>query len=102
MSSIWFELAVGNVLNDLESVQLSHAHGDQSRLAHDALRQFEPPPACAETLELRHFNFAQMRHYYFALTSKMSIMLIMSNTKNRLHEVLLAKRPRVQILHLCT
>ncbi|MDD1486896.1 hypothetical protein F9946_12075, partial [Burkholderia thailandensis] len=43
--------------------------GDQSRLAHDALRQFEPPPACAETLGLRHFNFAQMRHYNFALTN---------------------------------
>lgn len=31
-----------------------------SKLAHDALRQFKPPAACAETLELRHFNFAQM------------------------------------------
>ncbi|MBR8210847.1 hypothetical protein KDW61_19460, partial [Burkholderia cenocepacia] len=49
--------------------------------AHDALRQFKPPPACAETLELRHFNFAQIRHYNFALTSKMSIMLIMSNKR---------------------
>ncbi|WP_230947979.1 hypothetical protein, partial [Burkholderia territorii] len=28
-------------------------------------------PACAETLELRHFNFAQMRHYNFAPTVKM-------------------------------
>ncbi|WP_208458862.1 hypothetical protein, partial [Burkholderia sp. BCC0322] len=37
------------------------------------------PPACAETLELRHFNFAQMRHYNFALTPKLSIILIMSN-----------------------
>ncbi|MBR8414722.1 hypothetical protein, partial [Burkholderia cenocepacia] len=70
--------------------------------AHDALRQFKPPPACAETLELRHFNFAQIRHYNFALTTKISIILIMSNKKNRLHEELLAKRPRVQTLHLCT
>ncbi|MDR8050282.1 hypothetical protein, partial [Burkholderia cenocepacia] len=70
--------------------------------AHDALRQFKPPPACAETLELRHFNFAQMRHYNFALTHKLSIIMIMSNTKNRRHEGLLAKRPRVQTLHLCT
>ncbi|KAB0636708.1 hypothetical protein, partial [Burkholderia latens] len=53
--------------------------GDQSRLAHDALRQFKPPPACAETLELRHFNFAQMRHYNFALTPKSSLDSIMSN-----------------------
>ncbi|MCA8109342.1 hypothetical protein, partial [Burkholderia sp. AU36459] len=53
--------------------------GDQSRLAHDALRQFEPPPACAETLELRHFNFAQMRHYYFALTPFKLINSIMSS-----------------------
>ncbi|WP_206731667.1 hypothetical protein, partial [Burkholderia pseudomallei] len=36
-----------------------------SKLAHDALRQFKPPAACAETLELRHFNFAQMRHDNF-------------------------------------
>ncbi|KWH62491.1 hypothetical protein WT63_13835 [Burkholderia anthina] len=41
--------------HDLQTIQFPHAHGDQSRLAHDALRQFEPPPACAETLELRHF-----------------------------------------------
>ncbi len=68
------ELAVRHVLNDLESIQLPHAHGDQSRLAHDALQQFKPPPACAETLELRHFNFAQMRHYNFAPTSKNSII----------------------------
>ncbi|MDR8039488.1 hypothetical protein KPA93_03175, partial [Burkholderia cenocepacia] len=52
--------------------------GDQSRLAHDALRQFKPPPACAETLELRHFNFAQMRHYNFALTPFKLIIRIMS------------------------
>ncbi|WP_208450905.1 hypothetical protein, partial [Burkholderia cenocepacia] len=35
-------------------------------------------PACAETLELRHFNFAQIRHYNFALTTKISIIRIMS------------------------
>ncbi|OXI34757.1 hypothetical protein CFB89_08530 [Burkholderia sp. AU16741] len=63
----------------MTTIVLPRAHGDQSRLAHDALRQFKSPPACAETLELRHFNFAQIRHYNFALTTKMSIMLIMSN-----------------------
>ncbi|UZU13360.1 hypothetical protein [Burkholderia pseudomallei] len=50
---------------DLQTSQLPHAHGDQFKLAHDALRQFKPPAACAETLELRHFNFAQMRHDNF-------------------------------------
>lgn len=35
--------------HDLQTIQLPHAHGDQSRLPHDALRQFEPPPARAET-----------------------------------------------------
>ncbi|WP_226141868.1 hypothetical protein [Burkholderia cenocepacia] len=39
---------------------------------------------------------------YGCHNQKMSIMLIMSNKKNRLHEELLAKRPRVQTLHLCT
>lgn len=43
-----------------------------SKLAHDALRQFKPPAACAETLELRHFNLAQMRHDNFALAPEMS------------------------------
>ncbi|NAW71844.1 hypothetical protein C1W84_10560 [Burkholderia pseudomallei] len=50
-----------------------------SKLAHDALRQFKPPAACAETLELRHFNLAQMRHDNFALAPEMSIIVIMSN-----------------------
>lgn len=52
-----------------------------SKLAHDALRQFKPPAACAETLELRHFNFAQMRHDNFALAPEMSIIDIMSNRR---------------------
>jgi hypothetical protein len=58
----WLELAVRHVLNDLESVQLAHRHRDPLRCSHRSLRQFEPPPACAETLGLRHFNFAQIRH----------------------------------------
>ncbi|AOI61671.1 hypothetical protein WI26_28770 [Burkholderia diffusa] len=40
--------------HDLQTIQLAHAHGDQSRMAHNALRQFKPPPASAETSELRH------------------------------------------------
>ncbi|WP_156443674.1 hypothetical protein, partial [Burkholderia sp. MSMB1835] len=36
-------------------------------------------PACAETLELRHFNFAQIRHYNFALTPFKLIICIMLN-----------------------
>ncbi|MBO7889063.1 hypothetical protein [Burkholderia pseudomallei] len=62
-----------------------------SKLAHDALRQFKPPAACAETLELRHFNLAQMRHDNFALAPEMSILApemsiidIMSNIARRL------------------
>ncbi|ALX15887.1 hypothetical protein P350_31210 [Burkholderia cepacia JBK9] len=45
-------------VHDLQTIQLPHAHGDQSRMAHDALRQSRSPPACAQPLELRHFNFA--------------------------------------------
>ncbi|WP_146173077.1 hypothetical protein, partial [Burkholderia multivorans] len=53
----------------------------QPALNTEILTPPKPPPACAETLELRHFNFAQLRHYNFATTPFLSIIVIMSNNE---------------------
>lgn len=70
---------------NLQSIQFAHAHGDRSGLGHDGLRQSEPASSMSRKRpQLRHLNFAQIRHYNFALTCNMLIIYLMSNQLIRL------------------
>ncbi|WP_257127527.1 hypothetical protein, partial [Burkholderia sp. MSMB1078WGS] len=65
----WFELAVGYVLNDLESVQLAHRHRDPFRCSHRSLRRWiaSGRSAC-DGSKNGHLNLAGSGHLNLAAT----------------------------------